>query len=68
MTNEAHASQLAKMIFDEEDWANWNFMQWFVKEQIEEETLEMDLLDKLKIVGGEKTSNDALYLLDRVLG
>jgi ferritin len=24
------------MALDEEDWATWNFLQWFVKEQIEE--------------------------------
>ena len=30
--------------FDEKDWATWNFMQWFVKEQIEEETLALDLM------------------------
>jgi ferritin len=28
----------------------------------------MDLLDKLKIAGGEKASSDALYSLDRDLG
>ena len=66
--NTAGVSKLAKMSFDEEDWATWNFMQWFVKEQIEEETLAMDLLDKLKIAGGEKASSDALYSLDRDLG
>jgi ferritin len=27
------------MALDEEDWATWNFLQWFVKEQIEEENL-----------------------------
>ena len=42
-------------------------MQWFVKEQIEEETLAMTLLDKLKIAGGEKVSSIALYSLDRDL-
>ena len=60
--------KLVKMSLDEEDWSTWNFMQWFVKEQIEEETLAMDLLDKLKIAGGEKASSDALYSLDRDLG
>jgi ferritin len=40
------------MALDEEDWA-WNFLQWFVKEQIEEENLASLLLDKIKIVGGE---------------
>jgi ferritin len=55
------------MSFDEEDWATWNFMQWFVKEQIEEETLAMNLLDKMKIAGGERVSSNALYSLDRDL-
>ncbi len=58
---------LVKMSFTEEDWATWNFMQWFVKEQTEEETLALDLLDKIKIAGGEKASSDALYDLDRDL-
>jgi ferritin len=59
--------KLVKMSLDEEDWATWNFMQWFVKEQIEEETLALNLLDKLKIAGGEKVSSNALYSLDRDL-
>jgi ferritin len=37
------------MSFDEEDWATWHFMQWFVKEQTEEETLALNLLDKIKL-------------------
>jgi ferritin len=55
------------MALDEEDWATWNFLQWFVKEQIEEENLASLLLDKIKIVGGEKANGDALYLLDKDL-
>jgi ferritin len=58
---------LVKMSFDEQDWATWNLMQWFVMEQTEEETLAMTLLDKLKIAGGEKVSSIALYSLDRDL-
>jgi ferritin len=57
--------KLVKMSHDEEDWATWNFMQWFVKEQVEEETLVMNLLDKIKIAGGEKISSDILYSFDR---
>ena len=57
--------KLVKMSLDEEDWATWNFMQWFVKEQTEEETLAINLLDKIKIAGGENADNDALYVLDR---
>jgi ferritin len=59
--------KIVKMSHDEGDWATWNFMQWFVKEQVEEETLAMDLLDKIKIAGGEKASSEALYSLDRDL-
>lgn len=59
--------KVVKMALDEEDWATWNFLQWFVKEQIEEENLASLLLDKIKIVGGEKANGDALYLLDKDL-
>src|SRR5580765_7220203 len=59
--------KLVKMSFDDEDWATWHFLQWFVKEQTEEETLALNLLDKIKIAGGEKATGDALYALDRDL-
>jgi ferritin len=58
--------KLVKMSLGEEDWATWNFMQWFVKEQIEEETMALSLLDKIKIAGNKKDSN-ALYSFDRDL-
>lgn len=57
--------KLVKMSFDEEDWATWNFMQWFVKEQVEEETLALQLMDKITIAGGENISNTALYVIDK---
>jgi ferritin len=60
--------KLVKMSLDEEDWATWNFMQWFVNEQVEEETLAMNLLDKMKIAGGENMNSNALYSFDRDLG
>ena len=59
--------KLVKMSLTEEDCATWNFMQWFVKEQIEGETLALSLLDKIKITGGAKASGDALYNLDKDL-
>jgi ferritin len=59
--------KIVKMSFDEEDWATWHFMQWFVKEQTEEETLSLNLLDKIKIAGGANATNDALYILDKDL-
>jgi len=57
--------EVVKMCMEEEDWGTWNFMQWFVKEQTEEETLAMNLLDKIKIAGGEKATDDVLYVLDQ---
>src|ERR1700733_14329061 len=59
--------KLVKLSFDEEDWATWHFMQWFVKEQTEEETLALNLLDKVKIAGGENMTSNSVYSLDRDL-
>ncbi|MBC7774579.1 MAG: ferritin [Phycisphaerae bacterium] len=64
-TNEIY--KIVKMSFEEEDWATWNFMQWFVKEQVEEEALALSLLDKMKIADAEKKNSNALYSLDRDL-
>jgi len=60
--------EIIDMAHGEKDWATFNFMQWFVKEQIEEEKLVMDLLDKLKIAGGPKATNESLFNLDKYLG
>lgn len=57
--------KIVKMSFDEEDWATWNFTQWFVKEQTEEETMVMNMLDKLKIAGGVRATGESLYTFDR---
>ena len=59
---------IVNMSMAEKDWATWNFMQWFVKEQTEEETLALDLLDKIKVAGGSQASDSVLYSLDRDLG
>jgi ferritin len=65
--NTAAIYKVAKLAHTEEDWATWNFMQWFVKEQIEEETLAMELLDRMKIAGGEDPNPSLLYSLDKDL-
>ncbi|MBS1779567.1 MAG: ferritin [Bacteroidetes bacterium] len=59
--------RIVNLSMEEKDWATWNFMQWFVKEQVEEETLALNLLDKIKIAGGEGAKADALYTLDKDL-
>lgn len=59
---------IVNQAFEEKDWATWNFGQWFVKEQIEEETLALDLLDKLKIAGGPQATDESLLYLDEQIG
>ena len=60
--------KIVEMSMAEKDWATWNFMQWFVKEQTEEETLALELLSKIKVAGGPDAHHDALYTLDQELG
>ena len=60
--------KLVNMSLGEEDWATWNFLQWFVSEQVEEETLALQLIDKIRIAGGEKISHNTLYVLDKDMG
>ena len=57
--------QLADLAHAEKDWATLNFAQWFVKEQVEEETLVTDLLDRYVLATTEKEGNANLYELDR---
>lgn len=59
--------KLVDMAHEEKDWATFNFLQWFVKEQIEEETLAMNLIDKLKIAGGDRATDESLFTLDKSL-
>ncbi|HKM49968.1 MAG TPA: ferritin [Candidatus Bathyarchaeia archaeon] len=49
----------------EKDHATGVFLQWFVKEQVEEEGSANDILEKLKLVGSEK---GAVFFLDAQLG
>ncbi|HLR38447.1 MAG TPA: ferritin [Chitinophagaceae bacterium] len=60
--------EIVNLAQKEKDWSSWNFAQWFVKEQIEEETLIMELLDKLKIAGGARATNESLLYLDAEIG
>jgi len=48
----------------EKDYTTYNFMQWFVAEQLEEEALARNILDKLNMIGGDK---GGLYMFDRDL-
>lgn len=65
--NTTYIYELVDLAFQEKDWATWNFLQWFVREQTEEETLAMDLIDKLKIAGGDRATDESLFNLDKTL-
>ncbi len=53
---------VVEVCLKEKDYTTHNFMQWYVSEQIEEETLARNVLDKLKLAGNDK---GALYMFDR---
>ena len=55
---------IVKLAKDENDFATENFLQWFVKEQVEEESNTRDILQTLKIVGNDSQS---LLMLDQEL-
>jgi len=49
----------------EKDHATQNFLQWFVKEQVEEEDHSREILDKARLIGN---NGPGLFVLDRDLG
>lgn len=56
---------VANMTESDCDLATRNFIDWYLKEQIEEEAQVSRIISKLKAFGEEKS---ALYLIDRELG
>lgn len=56
---------LADLAHKEKDWASLNFAQWFVEEQVEEETLVNNLLDLYVLATTKKDGNVNLYELDK---
>lgn len=57
-------NELMSMARDENDFASQAFLQWYVEEQVEEESTADDLLNKIQIVG-EK--GQGLYMMDKDL-
>ena len=60
----ASINKVVDLCLKEKDYTTHNFMQWYVSEQIEEETLARTLIDKLQLIGTDK---GGLYLFDRDL-
>ena len=57
-------NNLVEIAEGEKDRATYSFLQWFVSEQIEEETLFETILQKFEVVGRDKI---AIYQIDRSL-
>lgn len=57
-------NEVVHICLGEKDYTTHNFMQWYVAEQLEEEALARNILDKLKMIGTDK---GGIYLFDRDL-
>ncbi len=68
LKHEQHITQCINDLVDlaEElkDRATYNFLQWFIDEQVEEEANDREIIDKLKLIGD---STNGLFMLDREL-
>ena len=53
-------NEIVALTLEEKDFNTHNFLQWFVSEQVEEETSARNILDKVRLVG---TNN--MYQFDR---
>jgi ferritin len=58
-------SDLISLSMDEKDFPTQNALQWFIKEQVEEEASAKEITDQIRLVDGR---NDGLFMLDRELG
>ncbi|MCL7754347.1 ferritin [Polaribacter sp. Z022] len=57
----ASINELVDISLQEKDYATHNFLQWYVSEQIEEEALARNILDKINLIGDDKSG---FYLFD----
>jgi len=60
----ARIHNLYKLALEDNDYATQNELQWFIKEQVEEEKNATQIVEQLKMVG---TQGTALVLIDRYL-
>jgi ferritin len=58
-------NNLANIAVEEKDHASHQFLEWFVNEQVEEESNALTIVDQLKLVG---ENGVAIYMIDQELG
>jgi ferritin len=63
VTNSIH--KLAEAAMAEKDYATYNFLQWYIEEQHEEEAQFSTIMDKINLIGSDKRG---LYMIDREMG
>jgi len=54
-------NNLVGLCYEEKDFTTVSFLQWYVEEQIEEESLFSNILDKFNLLGGDKAK---MYMFD----
>ncbi|NPA44717.1 MAG: ferritin [Chlorobi bacterium] len=57
----AAINELVGLCYEEKDFTTVSFLQWYVEEQIEEESLFSNILDKFNLLGGDKAK---MYMFD----
>jgi len=57
--------KLVELSYEEKDYTTLNFLQWFLEEQVEEESTMSNILAKLEMIGESK---NGLFMIDSHLG
>lgn len=57
-------NDLYEVALNERDYTTANFLQWYITEQVEEESLFSTILDKIKLVGSDKSG---MFHIDKEL-
>jgi ferritin len=58
-------NELADITLNEKDYSTFNFLQWYIAEQHEEEKLFKSILDKIEIIG---LDGRGLFMIDKEIG
>ncbi len=61
----ASINNIYEICLNEKDYITANFLQWYITEQLEEETLVGGILDQMQLAGNDKSG---LFLIDKELG
>lgn len=57
-------NDLVSFMLENKDYSTFNFLQWYVAEQHEEEALFRGIVDKIKLIGEQ---SNGLYLADQYI-